>query len=83
MLALTQNQPQRHDPVTAMFTYARSPDFRNGQHHFHPTVAEDHGRLETRRCGVVADPASLKSARDDQTRAPLSPLTRVSRTIVP
>ena len=67
VLALTQNQPQLYDPVTEMFTYERSTDFRNCRHDFHQTVEKGHGRMEPRRCGAVADPEYLQYVNDDQT----------------
>ncbi len=67
VLALTQNQTQLYDQMTAKITFARSPDFRHCPYEFHLSVEKGHGLIETRRCGAVADPAYLQCVNYNQT----------------
>ena len=47
---------------------------------FHQTVEKGHRRIETRRCGAVADPENLKYVNDGQSWPHWQSLVRVEST---
>ncbi len=80
VLAPKQSSPQWYDPVTEVFTYERSTDFRNCAHGFHQTAEKGHGRIETRRCGAATEPENLKYVNDGQSWPHWQSLVRVEST---
>lgn len=56
VLALKQNQPELHEDVKEKFALERQSGFADVTHDFHEIVEKRHGRIETRRCGVLSDP---------------------------
>jgi predicted transposase YbfD/YdcC len=59
VLALKENQETLYNDVQELFLDGLDNDFANLKHHAYRTVAEDHGRVETRHYHVVAVPAEL------------------------
>jgi predicted transposase YbfD/YdcC len=64
VLALKGNQGHLLDDVSDLFTTARAANFKDVVHDYSKTTDKDHGRLETRRCWTISDPAELAYLRD-------------------
>ncbi len=59
VLALKGNQPATAEAVTTLFADARATSFDPLAYDAAETVEKGHGRIETRRCWAVSDPAFL------------------------
>ena len=64
VLALKGNQGHLRDDVSDMFATARADEFKDVPHDYAQTTDKDHGRIETRRCWTISDPAELAYLRD-------------------
>lgn len=60
VLALKENQGQLYQEVTDTLESGLGSGFAGLEHDFHQTVGKGHGRIETRQCWVVSDPAVLE-----------------------
>lgn len=60
LLSVKDNQPKLHEAIQEYFAIAQAEGFRNLQPDVSQTLDKGHGRLETRRCTVVAAPAYLE-----------------------
>ena len=70
VLAVKDNQPKLHEAIQEYFAIAEAEDFRHLQPDVSQTLDKGHGRLETRRCTVLAAPAYLEElARWKDVRA--------------
>ena len=63
-LSLKRNQRRLHEDVTEMFDHGRRNDFADVDCEWFETVEKGHGRVETRRCRVVSDPAYIDYFND-------------------
>ena len=61
VFALKGNHPQLHQDVVDWFAWAIQHDFRGVEHGYAETVDKAHGRLEIRRCWVIADPHAFQA----------------------
>jgi len=55
ILSLKGNQGNLHKEVELLFEDAKKNDFKDLSHEIHTSVDGGHGRVETRRCTVIAD----------------------------
>lgn len=70
LLSVKDNQPSLHEAIQEYFAIAEAEGFRHLQPEVSETLDKGHGRLETRRCTVVAAPTYLgELARWKQVRA--------------
>jgi len=70
LLSVKDNQPKLHEAIQEFFAIAQAEDFRHLKPQVSETLDKGHGRLETRRCTVVAAPAYLEElARWKDVRA--------------
>jgi len=60
LLSVKDNQPKLHEAIREYITIAEAEGFRNLEPDVSQTLDKGHGRLETRRCTVVAAPAYLE-----------------------
>lgn len=60
LLSVKDNQPKLHEAIQEYFAIAEAEGFRNLEPDVSETLDKGHGRLETRRCTVVAAPAYLE-----------------------
>ena len=60
LLSVKDNQPKLHEAMQEYFAIAEAEDFRHLEPDMSQTLDKGHGRLETRRCTVVAAPAYLQ-----------------------
>jgi predicted transposase YbfD/YdcC len=60
LLSVKDNQPKLHEAIREYFAIAEAEGFRNLEPDVSQTLDKGHGRLETRRCTVVAAPAYLE-----------------------
>jgi len=60
LLSVKDNQPKLHEAIQEYFAIAEAEGFRNLQPDLSETLDKGHGRLETRRCTVLAAPAYLE-----------------------
>ena len=63
-LSLKRNQGRLHEDVSEMFDDARRTDFADVNCDWFETVEKGHGRVETRRCRVVSEPAFIDYFND-------------------
>ena len=57
MLGLKAHQPTLHDAVAARCAYEQAEDFAPCPHPYSQTVNKGRGRMATRPCGAIGDPA--------------------------
>lgn len=70
LLSVKDNQPTLHEAIQEYFAIAQAEDFRHVEPDVSETLDKGHGRLETRRCTVVAAPTYLEElARWKEVRA--------------
>lgn len=79
VLCLKENQAKLLQDVQDWFAYADQVDFANMTYDYHETVNKGHGRIEIRRCWVVADPVAFEYIRHYEGWADLQSIVRVSR----
>jgi len=77
LLALKDNHAHRHEDVRNLFAWATKVDFADIRHATDGTVGKDHGRIETRSCTTIADPACLKMVADSNEWTDLRTLVHV------
>lgn len=63
LLSVKDNQPKLHEAIQEYFGIAEAEGFRNLEPDVSETLDKGHGRLETRRCTVVAAPAYLEELK--------------------
>jgi predicted transposase YbfD/YdcC len=61
VFALKANHPQRHQEVVDWFDWAQQRAFRDVAHTYAEISHKAHGRLEIRRCWVIADPHAFQA----------------------
>jgi len=61
LFALKSNHPLLHQDVVDWFAWAQARNFRDVAHSYHETVNKGHGRIETRQCWALHDPAAFES----------------------
>jgi predicted transposase YbfD/YdcC len=79
VLCLKGNQRQLLHDVQEWFAYADQVGFREMAHDYHETVNKAHGRIERRRCWVVADPVAFEYIHHYDGWADLQTIVRVER----
>lgn len=80
VLALKGNQGTLYRDVADLFTAARASGFRDLPHDFAEAVEKAHGRVETRRCWAVSEPAILQYLNPDGAWAGLRSVALVEAT---
>ena len=80
VLALKGNQGHLLADVSDIFSTARRIDFKDVAHDYTQTTDKDHGRLETRRCWTISEPAELSYLRDLQDWPQLRSLVMLEAT---
>jgi predicted transposase YbfD/YdcC len=65
VLALKENQGQLYQDTTDTFEGGLRSGFEGLEHDFHQTVGKGHGRIETRQCWVVSEPAVVEYLNQD------------------
>ncbi len=63
VLRLKQNQGKLLQEVADWFAYADQAHFHPMIYAYHETINKEHGRIEIRRCWVVADPVAFEYIR--------------------
>jgi predicted transposase YbfD/YdcC len=63
VLALKDNHPLLSEDVQLLFDDLAASRFRAYDYDIEQTVDKDHGRLETRQCWTISDPAVLRGLR--------------------
>ncbi len=79
VLRVKGNQKRLHQDLTDWFDYADQVQFQNMLHDYHETVNKRHGRIEIRRCWVIADPLAFEHIRHYDGWADLQTIVRVQR----
>ena len=64
VLAVKGNQSQLHRDLASLFAEAEEKRYRHVEHDYCRTVHKGHGRIETRRCWVIAEADYLEYLRD-------------------
>lgn len=59
VLALKDNHPHLYEDVQSLFTWADNMAFVEIQHDSTKQITKGHGRVETRQCWAISDPACL------------------------
>ena len=59
LLALKDNHPHMYEDVRKLFAWARKVDFDNITYETCRTVGKGHGRIESRTCTTISDPACV------------------------
>jgi predicted transposase YbfD/YdcC len=77
LLALKDNHPHMYEDVRNLFAWATKIDFADIVHDTCRTVGKDHGRIETRSCTTISDPACLKMLADSAEWAALHTVVHV------
>jgi predicted transposase YbfD/YdcC len=77
VLALKDNHPLLHEDVKLLFDDLEASRFRAYDYDTDRTVDKDHGRLETRECWTIADPAVLHALRGAKEWQQLRSVVRV------
>jgi predicted transposase YbfD/YdcC len=65
-LALKENHGRLYEDVVKLFDDLEDSGFKAYPYSYAQTVNKNHGRIETRTCWVIADPAVLKHLREAQ-----------------
>jgi predicted transposase YbfD/YdcC len=79
VLRVKDNQGHLLQDVQDWFGYADQVNFHNMVHDYHQTINKGHGRIEIRRCWVVADPLAFDYIRQYEGWADLQTFVRVQR----
>ncbi len=79
VLRLKDNQGKLLQDVQDWFAHADQVDFQNMVHDYHETVNKGHGRIEIRRCCVIADPVAFDYIRHYEGWVDLQTIVRVER----
>jgi len=79
VLRVKDNQTRLHQDLADWFDYADQVQFQTMQHDYHQTVNKAHGRIEIRRCWVIADPLAFEHIRHYDGWADLRSIVRVQR----
>lgn len=66
VLALKENQGGLYQGVTDTFERGLESGFEGLEHDFHQTVGKGHGRIETRQCWAVSEPAVLEYLNEQE-----------------
>ena len=77
VLALKDNHPLLHEDVKLLFDDLEASRFRAYDYDTDRMVDKDHGRLETRECWTIADPAVLRALRGAKEWDQLRSVVRV------
>lgn len=79
VLRVKSNQENLLQDIEDWFTYADNVQFAGMTHSTTETVNKAHGRIETRRCWAISDPAGFPHLHKREDWADLSSLVRVTR----
>lgn len=77
VLALKGNQPHLLEDVRSLFAWADALGYEQMRHAACETVNKGHGRIETRTCTTLSDPACLAMLADQAAWAKLQTVMRV------
>jgi len=77
MLALKENQPHLLEDVQSLFLWADKIAYEDLRHAYTQTVNKGHGRIETRECWTISDPAGLALLADRAAWANLRTVVRI------
>ncbi len=77
MLALKDNQPHLLEDVQSLFLWADKIDYEALCHAYAQTINKGHGRIETRECWTISDPAGIAMLADGAAWAALQTVVRV------
>ncbi len=76
---MKDNQGRLLQDIGDWFAYADQIQFQKMQYDFHEMVNKGHGRIQIRRCWVVADPLAFNYIRQYQGWADLQTIVRIQR----
>jgi predicted transposase YbfD/YdcC len=79
VLRVKDNQGHLLQDMEDWFAFADQTHFQNMQHDYHQTIHKRHGRIEIRRCWVVADLLAFDYIRHYEGWTDLQSLVRVHR----
>lgn len=79
VLRVKDNQGHLLQAIEDWFAYADQVQFQKMTHDFHETINKGHGRIEIRRCWVVADALAFDYIRQYEGWADLQTIVRVQR----
>lgn len=79
VLQVKDNQGNLRQDIEDWFVHADQVDFADMRHDTAETVNKGHGRIEIRRCWVVADPVAFEYIRHYEGWADLQSIVRVQR----
>lgn len=79
VLAVKDNQGNLHQDIQDWFAYADQVSFKAMQYDYAEAVSKGHGRIEKRRCWVIADPLAFDYIRHYEGWADLNAIVRVER----
>ncbi len=79
VLSLKDNQGKLLQDVQDWFAHADQVHFQDMVHDYHETVNKGHGRIEIRRCWVVADPVAFDYIRHYEGWVDLQTIVRLER----
>ena len=77
LLAVKDNQPHLHEDVQALFAWAERVDYAEIEHAYWEMTNKGHGRIETRECWTISDPACLRMIADWEAWAQLRTVVRI------
>ncbi len=77
VLALEENHPEMYHEVVHLFADGRETDFADYTWDGVETVDGGHGRVETRRCWTISDPATLRHVDAESAWAGLGAIAMV------
>ena len=80
LLAVKQNQGHLYEDIAWLFKFATAANYAEEGFDVSGTVNKDHGRLESRRCWLIADPEWLTHIRDRQRWPKLAAVVKVEAT---
>lgn len=66
LLSVKGNQGHLYDDIEFLFDCAQQCDFRGIDSDYTRSVSQGHGRIETRECWLIDDPAQVAFIRDSQ-----------------
>jgi predicted transposase YbfD/YdcC len=79
ILRVKDNQSRLKQDIEDWFAYGDAQQYKGMQVDFHQTTHKNNGRMEIRRCWVVADPVAFEYIRHFDGWADLNSIVRVQR----
>ena len=77
LLALKRNQDRLYEDVVHLFKFAKPANFQQPNMDYAQQVGKGHGRVEKRRCWVIADPEWLDQLRRQHVWSQLRSVVKV------